>query len=242
MRSRYRHQTRIGAPLRVPRSHDSTAKEVSHGSRYTRATTGTGTVSVKASSWVWERSPYRDATLIVHLAIADVVNDTNGNECWLTREAIAAKAHTSVPTVTRAVRKMLDDGLLTVVDEGGGRGKPTRYRFVMPKGTPLWTTRETGSICAASENRKPDQQPDHLRAETGSSDAPIRKTEVTQLTRAREADPNCVSCGGSGRFYNATAGADAPCRCTWEPEYEPSPPRATRPPASVGMPSKRKDA
>lgn len=202
-------------------------------------------MSVEAIAWVWKHSPYRDGTLVVHLAIADVVNDTYHNEFWMQRPDLAKKAHTSVPTVARALRQMVDAGLLEVLERGGGRGRGTRYRFLMPADAPLWTSDETGSDCDGLQEAKPD----HLSTETGSSARRIGITQENSRTQASASksvvdnpgDPECTSCRGSGVVYSATAGTDAPCRCVGDPHYEPAPAKATRPIVGFGMPARRGD-
>lgn len=86
-------------------------------------------MSSQAMGDAFSRSPYRGDRLLVHLAIADVVNDLNGNRLWATRSTLAEKARVSVPTVARALADMVRDGWLEVVTAGGGRGNPTEYLY-----------------------------------------------------------------------------------------------------------------
>jgi hypothetical protein len=91
---------------------------------------GEWAMSVKAMTWVWEHSPYKLGSRLVHLALADVANDGNENELWLQQSHIADKAVLSVAQVQRILKQMVTDGYLELLDQGGGRGRPSRYRLV----------------------------------------------------------------------------------------------------------------
>jgi hypothetical protein len=86
-------------------------------------------VSAEAMGDAFRRSPYKGGVLLVHLAVADVVNDVHDNRLWMTRASLAEKARASRGTVDTAMAAMLRDGWLELVAEGGGRGKPTEYRY-----------------------------------------------------------------------------------------------------------------
>jgi hypothetical protein len=88
-------------------------------------------MSVEAMSWVFRNSPYNGDHLVIHLAIADVVNDVYDNEFWIKVSDLATKARCSERSIQYALRAMEKDGLILKVDSGGGRGKPSRYRFLM---------------------------------------------------------------------------------------------------------------
>jgi hypothetical protein len=87
-------------------------------------------LSVEAMTWVFRHSPYTLGTRLVHLAIADVVNDTNGWLFWGADAGVADKAKVSRGTVVSARQKMIEDGYLEVVEEH--RGAPSVYRFLTP--------------------------------------------------------------------------------------------------------------
>lgn len=86
-------------------------------------------MSAEATGDAWRRSPFTHDRLLVHLAIADVVNDVHGNELWMLRETLAEKSRVSRGTVDSALRELVDQGWLEVLEKGGGRAKPTRYRY-----------------------------------------------------------------------------------------------------------------
>lgn len=84
-------------------------------------------------SWVFRYSPYSGDRLVIHLAIADVVNDLYDNEFWIKIGDLATKTRCSVRTVQYAIRAMETDGLIAMLEAGGGRGKPARYRFLIER-------------------------------------------------------------------------------------------------------------
>jgi len=86
-------------------------------------------MSNEACGWVWRHSTYRGSQLLVALAIADVVNDANGNEFWMSTSNLAAKARVSRQTVMTALAQMVNDEVLTVVRSGAASRTPTLYRF-----------------------------------------------------------------------------------------------------------------
>ena len=87
-------------------------------------------MSGEATGEVWRYSPLVGDQLLVHLAIADVVNDMNGNDFWMSTEKLARKARVSRRTVVRTLGALVDLRLLEVVKAGGATRQPTRYRFL----------------------------------------------------------------------------------------------------------------
>lgn len=88
-------------------------------------------MSADATGWVWKNSPFSGSKLLVHLAMADVANDTHANELWMTRNSLAEKARVTRSTVDRALAELIEDGLLDVIENGRGRGHSTRYRLLL---------------------------------------------------------------------------------------------------------------
>jgi hypothetical protein len=109
-------------------------------------------VSAQAVGWVWTHSPYKGATLLVQLAIADSVNDQNENELWMSLVKLSRKARVDRVTARLALRTMVRDGLLLVVQEPG-RETPGRYRFMMPDrgGEPVTTPQTRGGEPVTTE-------------------------------------------------------------------------------------------
>lgn len=98
-------------------------------------------MSAKAIGWVFDHSPLDGSGLVIHLAIADVVNDTYDNEFWMRREKLAEKAHCSIRTVATTLTKMVELGLLE--DDGDGGLTQARvahkgrcYKMLMPAELP----------------------------------------------------------------------------------------------------------
>ena len=89
-------------------------------------------MSEEATTWVYEHSPYTGVLFSVHLAIADIANDSYDDKFWLGGEELAALARCSARTVQRAKARMVADGYLEVIDDHHGPGKPNAYRFLMP--------------------------------------------------------------------------------------------------------------
>lgn len=88
-------------------------------------------MSAEATGDCWRNSPLVGDQLLVHLAIADVVNDLHGNLFWMERQTLADKSRTSVSTVARAFTVLIREGWMTIVTRGGGRGHPTEYRYTL---------------------------------------------------------------------------------------------------------------
>lgn len=122
-------------------------------------------MSVQAMSDAWTNSPYTGDTLLVQLAIADVVNDVYENRCWMLRPELAAKARCDVSTVTRALGRMKQDGYLEVLVAGGGRGKPTEYRYHVG----AWKARRQPDGSLSYVRWEPAQDEPVLETETGAS-------------------------------------------------------------------------
>ena len=93
-------------------------------------------VSAEATAWVWRHSPWRGQhhKFVLHLAVADVVNDVHDNLFWMAQSNLADKAGVSRGSACKWLREAVDEGLLEVVRDGSESGKPNCYRFVMPMG------------------------------------------------------------------------------------------------------------
>lgn len=88
-------------------------------------------MSGEATGYVWRESPYTGATFIVHLAIADVVNDLHDNEFWMALKPLAAKARVGRTTTVRALTQLVTDGYLIKLTDGHAQGQAVRYSFEM---------------------------------------------------------------------------------------------------------------
>lgn len=81
-------------------------------------------------TWVFENSPYTLGARLIHLAIADIVNDDNDWLLWASQKKLGAKAMVSQPTVSGTLKRMCKEGYLELVEEG--HGAPSIYRFLRP--------------------------------------------------------------------------------------------------------------
>lgn len=89
-------------------------------------------MSNKALGWVFENSPYKGAKLVIHLAIADVVNDAYGDEFWMSNGNLAIKANATRQTVNSTLQEMVEDGYLERL--GTGEYDTVKYRFLYFEG------------------------------------------------------------------------------------------------------------
>ena len=87
-------------------------------------------MSSDAVGWTFRHSPMRGADFAVHLSIADSVNDQNDNELWMRQSKLAVKARVTRQRACEAISKLVDAGLLEVLEQRPG--KPTRFRLLMP--------------------------------------------------------------------------------------------------------------
>lgn len=74
-------------------------------------------MSAEATGWVWTNSPYRNhpRKFIIHLAVADVVNDAHGHQFWMSNARLAEKVHSSRQYVNAVLREMVDRGMLRII-------------------------------------------------------------------------------------------------------------------------------
>lgn len=146
-------------------------------------------MSAQATGWVWKHSPLRGSKLLVHLAIADVVNDAHDNEFWMHNQNLALKAHVSDGTVDEALAVLKDLGLLVVLTQGGGRSNPTRYQMVMC---------QTAQILGGSL----DEKPPNPRTETAQSAGETAQSAgIAPITNPRE--PNTTQGAGDDLLFSA---------------------------------------
>lgn len=197
-------------------------------------------LSAKAVGWVFENSPYRGHAFVIHLAIADVVNDLHHNEFWMHNANLAAKARCSGTTVRETQRKMLDAGyLIRIGGETGGRGREAGFRFIFLG---------TQQIPVAFSGPGPGLNPPETRRNrpvNPPESAAYKDNVLNANRRARDADPECMLCHGSGVQLSPSPGPDKEpfnifCSCR-APDYEPRP-APSRPPDGFGMPGRRETA
>lgn len=101
-------------------------------------------MSAEAVGWVFRHSPFKGAAFAVHQAIADSVNDQNGNEFWMASPNLAVKARVSERAARGAIATLVEKGYIEPVDatmfdptERQRAGRPARYRFLFPDDAPV---------------------------------------------------------------------------------------------------------
>jgi hypothetical protein len=85
-------------------------------------------MSAEAMGYVYRHSPYKGAALMVHLSIADSVNDQNGNKFWMSLGKLAAKCRSTRQTTSAMVDQLCADGWLIELKREPGR--TVLYQFV----------------------------------------------------------------------------------------------------------------
>lgn len=86
---------------------------------------------------------------MLHLAVADIANDTRHWEIWVSPTNLAKKARVSRSTCCDWLwGAALDLGMLELIEDNrevvgakGRRNVPSRFRFLMPAGLPRWSDR-----------------------------------------------------------------------------------------------------
>ncbi len=154
--------------------------------------------------WVYKFSPYEGAAFSVHLAIADSANDQHGMELWMALGKLGRKARVTRQTCSGIIAKMVDDGLLEALEiSQGGRNRPSRYRFLMPAGWPLffdYAGREGVPLETVTSADSKDSETVRSGAQTVRSDretvspGDTRRTQVNPKN-LRVATQNCGGCG-----------------------------------------------
>jgi hypothetical protein len=87
-------------------------------------------MSIKVTTWVWEYSPYKEAKLLLHLALADAANDEG--YCWPAVATLGKKSRVSERQARRLLRQMEVAGDIGVEKrEKNGRQTSNGYYVYM---------------------------------------------------------------------------------------------------------------
>ncbi len=152
-------------------------------------------MSSEAVGWVFRHSTMTGTALTVHLAVADSVNDQNGNEFWLKKETLAFKARVGMSSVKRTLQRLVEDGFLEALEESPGR-HPSRYRFLFPEVSVVFDSRSpTGPRWTGSSgpNRSTStRQPVHSYPPTGPP-VPEKHAHKERSQEIPKSQPNAVS-------------------------------------------------
>jgi hypothetical protein len=71
---------------------------------------------------------------LLHLAVADVVNDVHSNEFWMSQSRLADKVGCARTTVNEWLGEALELGALAIVRDNAATGRPNVYRFEFAEG------------------------------------------------------------------------------------------------------------
>lgn len=86
-----------------------------------------GFMSIRIVSQVWDKAPYTEGTMLTLLALADWANDEG--VCWPKMQMIAQKSRLSFSGAQFAMRKLLQDGAVSVSKESRGPGRSRTYQI-----------------------------------------------------------------------------------------------------------------
>jgi hypothetical protein len=92
-------------------------------------------MSIKLMSLIWEHATVGGSELLMLLALADYAND-DGGSIYPSMQTLAKKSRLSVDQARRVIHKLINDGVIELVEEGGwknGRNRSNEYR-ILPGG------------------------------------------------------------------------------------------------------------
>jgi len=146
-------------------------------------------MSADAMGWTFRHSPFVGATLLVHLSIADSVNDQNGNELWMSATNLARKARVSRRTAGISLATLTEAGFLTLLAEA--KAKPTHYRFEFPDGAQVMfeTRRRTNPQPAQSVRTTTNPQPAQPTTRAEPSTCAASNPQPAQPVRTNPREP-----------------------------------------------------
>lgn len=129
-------------------------------------------MSAEATGWVFRHSPTTGATRLVHLAMADSVNDQNDNEFWMSQVNLAKKAGCSRSAAQVALIHLMNAGFVTLLEDHSKDGQPNRYRFEF-EGVP-------GDKAPPARSQGTQVPGDRAQTQRTTQDIPIR-TRIDSL-------------------------------------------------------------
>lgn len=98
---------------------------------------------------VWATQELKGGHLLLMLALADHANDAG--ECWPSEPHLAEKARIEERHVRRVIVSLADDGYITVISPGKGRGKNAHYQLFPPEKADILSKRKADIL---SESQK----------------------------------------------------------------------------------------
>jgi len=150
-------------------------------------------MSVQAISYVLENSPYKGATFIVHIIIADAVNGQNDNKFWMSYGTTATKARITRRAAITAIQTMVKDGLLELVEKRDNNSNIFRFIFmggelVSPGGEQI-TPEVVNTVPVGGEHStpKPNTNPKITQGENLESQAQVIYLEYPRQVAKKKA-------------------------------------------------------
>lgn len=153
-------------------------------------------MSADALASCWGHFDLTPAQRVVMIAVADVVNDAHGNQFWMRPEVLAEKVGMDAGNVRRKMSELVAAGVLEVVEQGGGRGRSTVYRWVLTNPRQNYAVRKTASGQAETAS-----EPAGNRVNP-SEHTSYRTQETQQLTNADS--ESCEQCHGTNWYVPET--------------------------------------
>lgn len=86
-------------------------------------------MSAAAMNYVIHHSASRGSARLVHLIVADVVNDAFGDEFWMSVAKICERTKLSDRAVQHALQELVSDGYLELISENPGQTRHYRFLF-----------------------------------------------------------------------------------------------------------------
>ncbi len=84
-------------------------------------------MSIHNTALVWKKSPYREGTLLLLLALADFSNEEG--MCWPSLSALALKSRLSESGVRWSLKLLENDGAIIKLKIGSGKGHTSCYQL-----------------------------------------------------------------------------------------------------------------
>jgi hypothetical protein len=108
-------------------------------------------MSSEALGHAWRYSAHKNASFLCLIAIADIVNDQNSNQFWMSHKRLADKTRLGLSSVKTALNELEDTGWLVRVSEVFG--ETVRYRFVFDdKRAVVFDSRVVNNQLGGSQN------------------------------------------------------------------------------------------
>lgn len=155
-------------------------------------------MSWRERNWVKEHSPwkgYRPTDFLLHLEVAELANEANRWEVWITPSRLAARVGCARSTASDWLWRAARDGWLDVVEDNrcktrrNLRNVASRFRVLFPGGDLACVAEpaDEPAVCVAEEPERPDRHPG--REARPASRETTRKVK-TDLTRTPEPVPS----------------------------------------------------